>query len=158
MVTSGTYGKHHWFKEESRLQRLQQLLFELALEREFDLQAWAVFSNHYHFIANPVGPAADLAGLLRRLHSISAKEINGLDGSPGRKVWHQYWDTNLTFQRATLARLNYVHQNPVKHGLARVARNYPWCSAAWFEDTARPSLVNTLKSFDLREVRVPDEY
>ena len=35
--------------------------------------------------------------------------------------------------KSYLARLNYVHQNPVKHGLVRVANQYRWCSAAWLE-------------------------
>ena len=35
-----------------------------------------------------------------------------------------------------LARLNYVHNNPVHHGIVPAARQYPWCSASWFENSA----------------------
>ena len=158
MVTVGTYSKQHHFREESRLDRLQHLLFELALEHEFDLQAWAIFSNHYHFVANPVGEHADLAAFMGRHHAISSKEINAVDGALGRQVWHQYWDTNLTFRKSILARLNYVHQNPVKHGLVSNATDYPWCSAKWLEETGRPSFVRTLSAFDWHRVAVPDDY
>jgi hypothetical protein len=30
------------------------------------------------------------------------------------------------------ARLHYVHQNAVKHGLVQQANQYRWCSAAWW--------------------------
>jgi putative transposase len=34
---------------------------------------------------------------------------------------YEFWDTRLTFEKSWFARLNYVHQNPVKHGLVPVA-------------------------------------
>ncbi len=81
-----------------------------------------------------------------------------LDQTVGRKVWYNYWDTKLTFERSYLARLNYVHQNPVKHGLVRVASQYPWCSAAWFERTASPATVKTIYSFKTDKVKIDDDY
>ena len=51
-------------------------------------------------------------------------------------MWHNFWDTKLTFEKSYLARLNYVHQNAVKHVLVPAANQYRWCSAAWFEQTA----------------------
>jgi putative transposase len=64
----------------------------------------------------------------------------------------------LTFEKSYLARLNYVHQNAVKHGLVRIANQYPWCSAAWFERTATPAQVETIYSFKTDKVRVFDEF
>jgi putative transposase len=51
-----------------------------------------------------------------------------------------------------------VHQNAVKHGLVPVANQYPWCSAAWFERTARPAQVKTIYGFKTNNLRVYDEY
>ena len=64
----------------------------------------------------------------------------------------------LTHQYSYLARLNYVHRNPVKHGLVKVANQYPWCSAAWFERTASPAQVKTIYSFKTDKVNVYDDY
>lgn len=87
----------------------------------------------------------------------TAKEFNLQDNQPGRRVWFQYWDTLLTFQRSYLARLNYVHNNPVKHGLVANAENYPWCSAAWFAQNAPRSFVETVSRFKIDKVNVFDE-
>jgi putative transposase len=54
--------------------------------------------------------------------------------------------------------LNYVHQNPVKHGLVRVANQYPWCSAAWFERTASTAMVKSIYRFKTDSVRVVDDF
>jgi len=83
---------------------------------------------------------------------------NRNDGAAGRKVWHNFWETRLTHQKSYLARLNYVHQNPVKHGLVAVANQYPWCSAGWFERTARPAQVKTIYGFKTDRLKIFDEY
>ncbi len=92
------------------------------------------------------------------LHEKTAKWINRLDGVAGHKVWHNFWETRLTYEKSYLARLNYVHQNPVKHGLVAVANQYPWCSAAWFERTARPAQVKTVYGFNTDSLNVLDDY
>jgi putative transposase len=105
------------------------------------LEDWAIFANHYHFVAHSPPDPSNLSVMLSTLHLKTAAWINRKDKQPGRQVWFNYWDTKLTNQRAYLARLNYVHQNAVKHGLVPVACQYPWCSAAWFERTASPAKV-----------------
>src|SRR5207244_6040960 len=96
--------------------------------------------------------------VLRDLHADTALRINRLDGREGRQVWFNYWETQLTFERSYLARLNYVHQNAVKHGLVPVANQYRWCSAAWFEGTATPAQVKTIYSFKTDRTSVVDDF
>jgi putative transposase len=140
-VTAATYRKEHHFKGRARLDVLHRGLLTLTESYGWKLQAWAVFSNHYHFIAHsPVNApnAESLSDLLSVLHVKTAEWINKLDKQPGRRVWYNFRESALTYQRSYQARLNYVHQNPVKHRLVPVASQYPWCSAAWFERTASP--------------------
>jgi len=70
-------------------------------------------ANHYHFVAL-IPEAPTFRRLIRHLHTLTATEANRFDNSQGRKVWFQYWDTELTFEKSYLARLSYVHQNPVE--------------------------------------------
>jgi putative transposase len=81
-----------------------------------------------------------------------------MDGTKGRVVWFQYWETQLTHERSHRARLNYVHQNAVHHGLVPVANQYRWCSAAWFERVATPAKVKTIYGFKINRVRVEDDF
>lgn len=160
-VTGGTYLKQHYFRTHERLQRLQAVLLTEAERYGWRLRAWAVFSNHYHLVAHAPELAEDgrsLSPFLAALHEQTAKWVNGLDQTPGRKVWHNYRDTHLTFQASYFARLNYTHQNAVKHGLVHVASQYPWCSAAWFEQVCPRSQVASIYSFKTDLVKVEDSY
>ena len=160
-VTASTYSRRHHFKGKARLAVLHRGLLKVAADFGWRLEAWAVFSNHYHFVVHsPVDAdtAEDLSRMLGLLHEKTAKWINKLDQAPARKVWHNYRETRLTYEKSYLARLNYVHQNPVKHGLVPVANQYPWCSARWFERTATPAQIKTIYRFKIDQMKVPDDF
>jgi len=157
-VTAGTLHKEHRFTDRLRLDLVFQRLMELANQYHWQLEAWAVFANHYHIVARGFPDSANLGKLLTHLHSDTARELNRLDRKAGRKVWHNFRETKLTFEKSYLARLNYVHQNAVKHKLAPVANQYSWCSAAWFERVATPAMVQTIYGFKTDQVKVEDYY
>ena len=74
------------------------------------------------------------------------------------KVWFQYFDTHVTFLPSYYARLKYVHQNPVHHGVALRAENYRWCSAGWFDRTADAAFRKTIQGFGTDRIRVLDGF
>ena len=96
--------------------------------------------------------------MLTKLHTQSAIEANGIDATPGRQVWYQFRETELTFEKSWLARLRYTHENAVHHRLVSVAAHYRWCSAAWFETYGRPAFVKTVRSFKIDRVNVRDDF
>lgn len=160
-VTADTYQKLHHFRGSDRLKVLHRGLLTVAREFAWQIEAWAVFSNHYHFVGHsPQGEegARSLPRMPGQLHERTAKWVNRLDGALGRQVWYNFRETKLTYEKSYLARLSYVHNNPVMHGLVPIANRYPWCSAAWFERTARPAQVKTIYGFKIDNLNVYDDY
>ena len=160
-LSVGTYSKAHHFRGNERLGVLCRGLLSVANDFGWQLEAWAVFSNHYHFVGHsPPGEkdAQSLKPMLTALHQRTAYWVNRLDNSEGRTVWHNFRKTLLTYEKSYLARLNYVHQNAVHHGLTATANQYPWCSAAWFEKNATPAQVKTIYGFRTNALKVYDDY
>ncbi len=158
MVTGGTYLKQSFLETPEKRSLVRDMLFEFAEKYKWQLQAWAVMNNHYHFIASSPDIPESLKILIARLHEYSAKKLNRLDNSPGRKVWHNYWDSHITHQTSFFSRLRYVHQNPVHHGVTNDASSYEWCSQHWLELHASRSFVNTLASFKTDLINVQDAF
>ena len=156
--TAGTFDKKHFFDTAPKRDLFERMLLSMSKQHGWQLEAWAVMANHYHFVARGDPRSTNLREFQRKLHYDSACALNEMDGQPGRHVWYNYWDTRLTHQYSYLARLRYVHQNPVKHGLVAVANQYPWCSAAWFERTASPAQVKTIYSFKIDKANVYDDF
>ncbi len=158
MLTAGTLHKAHLFDSPAKLDLFRDTTFELAADYALSLHAWAFLVNHYHLIAGFEDATVPQRVFLRHLHRELAVRLNAVDATPGRKVIYQFWDTELTFENSWLARLNYVHHNPVHHGLVPVARDYAWCSAAWFETNASVAFVRSVGSFNTDRINVPDEF
>lgn len=156
ILTGATLHKQLLFRDERRLDMLHQSILSEASSCSIDLQSWSAFPNHYHLVADC--PSGSLARFVRRLHSSTAIALNALDGARGRRVWFQCWDTAITNERSWLARMRYVIENPVKHGLVRVATSYRWCSASWFERTASSSFFATVMNFPIDRVAVVDHF
>ena len=158
MVTGGTLNKTPFFNTSARLNLVLGLLFTCAQEFQWTLQAWAILANHYHFIALSPEDPRNLSRMLRKFHARVAMMINREDGIPGRKIIYQFWDTYIDRESSYWARLNYVHNNPVHHGLVKKSSDYPWCSAAWFERSAPPALVKTVYRFKSDRINVKDDF
>ena len=147
MITGATLYKQLIFSTAEKLTSLENEILTLAKFYRWQLKAWAVFKNHYHMIARGHPDATRLDAYPKHLHCNSSRDVNAQDQAPKRQVWYNFWETRLTYERSYLARLNYVHQNAIKHGLVTVASAYEWCSAAWFERTASLATVKTIYSF-----------
>jgi len=158
IVTAGTYQKLPHLSSPLRLDFFLDSLFRCARQFAWNLRAWSVLSNHYHFVAASPSDSGNLRKFLGKLHMQTARQLNLWDETPGRKVWFQFWESHITFERSYLARLNYVHHNPARHGVVPLTENYRWCSAAWFARNASPAFVNTVKSFKTDRINVPDDF
>ena len=157
MVTAATLHKAKFYDTPEKLNMIERLILETFAEFEWQLQAWAVFPNHYHVIGfAPEDPK--VARLTGKLHSCASRELNRMDNKPGRKVWYQYWDSNLTFEKSYLARLSYVHRNAVHHGLVGRPEDYLWCSANWFFLNSTNAFYDTVMTFPIDTVNVADDF
>ena len=161
MVTCGTYNKLPMLTTPERLSDFQAQLFAYAKKFDWQLQAWAVMSNHYHWVGLSPEKEIDARSLktfVAQLHELSTKRLNRTDGVVCRRIWCNYWESRITFQTSYLARLKYVHDNPVHHGVALNAANYAWCSRDWLERTAKQAFVRQLDGFKIDAVNVPDDF
>jgi len=134
-------------------------LVDTAHNFGWHLKAWVVLSNHYHLLAqSPESGAESLTQWLREFHRRSASEVNVIDGQSGRRVWMNYRETLITHQTSFLARLNYIHQNPVKHHLTATAEQYAWSSFRWFSTHASPGFVQSVSRFSNDRLVVWDDF
>ena len=124
IITAATLHRKSLFDSGAKLTLLRDTTFELAQNYGLILQAWAFFANHYHLVTSFEKTVMVHRNFVTHLHRELAIRLNHIDVTPGRRVMYEFWDTRLTFEKSWLARLNYVHQNPVKHGIVPVANHY----------------------------------
>lgn len=158
MVTGAILHKQHLLSENKQKEFVLITLLERAELLGWQMQAWAILNNHYHFVAQASEDTTTLPKLIKQIHSITAIQINKWDGTPGRQVWHNYWDTCLTYEKSYLARLHYIHMNPVKHGLVEDAIDYPFCSYQWFMESGDKDLKTQFFDQPIDKVNISDDF
>ena len=102
-------------------------------------RVFAIMANHVHVLLFPLVPASRL---LKSLKGHTAREANKLLGRTGEPFWqresYDHWVRNPEeFQRIAA----YIHNNPVKAGLAASPEDYAW-------STANPQWQNRLRSHE----------
>jgi putative transposase len=79
LVTGGTLNKQHLFNTDQELSLLESDVLSLAKRYLWQLEAWAVFVNHYHLIVRSISAGPALDKFLKHLHSNTARKLNALD-------------------------------------------------------------------------------
>jgi putative transposase len=113
IVTGSLLYKKRLLFDAERKALILRILLERTAHWGWELQAWSILENHYHFIGRAPENALTLEKLIRQFHSKTAVELNKLDGTSGRKIWYNYWDTCITHETSYLARMHYVRLNPL---------------------------------------------
>ncbi|HKP37046.1 MAG TPA: transposase, partial [Pyrinomonadaceae bacterium] len=98
------------------------------------LIAYVLMPDHFHLISNPRdGRIREFIGALKSVSAIrivqTSPDFTFKTDSEGHHVWQEsfkatpLWSNWMIWQK-----INYIHANPVKAGLVKSAKDYPWSS------------------------------
>lgn len=126
-VTTRTLDKKRVFDTNEKKESFMAVLSRSIMKFHIIIYGWVILSNHYHLLFS-VGKGKDLSKFINNLHTNSSRLANRHDITPGRRIWHQYRDHTIRDEADFFTHLNYIHHNPVKHGLARRMEDYSFSS------------------------------
>ena len=130
-----TYQRHQLFSNPSNVERWRQAVAKVQRVRPFIVEAEVVMPDHLHMIWTMPDADANYATRIRLIKTAFTKDLSSRDSSVAtsesrirkgeRDVWQRrYWEHVIRDERDFQAHLDYIHANPVQHGL--VARPIEW--------------------------------
>jgi putative transposase len=102
-------------------------LFEVALkkircEHEFVVAGYVVMPEHVHLLMSE-----PLTGTVAS--TLQALKLSVARRREERPFWQsRYYDFNVHSEEKRVEKLHYIHQNPVRRGLAEKPEDWPWSS------------------------------
>jgi len=117
------------------------------INTNFHLISWVIMPEHVHLLIWPDIERAPVSKVVWHLKREFAKMVigrwNELDApiltklrtTQGKIRFWQHgggYDRNIISQLELEEKLHYIHQNPVKRGLAPTQTDWPWSSASWY--------------------------
>lgn len=129
-----THERARLFSDATNVDRWRSAVEKVNRSRPFIVDAEVIMLDHLHMIWTLPKADADYATRIRLIKTAFTKDlasesgatINESRASKGeRDVWQRrYWEHMIRDERDFQAHLDYIHINPVKHGL--VARPGDW--------------------------------
>jgi putative transposase len=128
------------FADERARSLLHDAFAGVRRDRPFELDAIVLLPDHLHAIWTLADGDADFS---RRWASVKARFTHawlseggaeqsvapGRAGKAGRGVWQErFWEHTVRDQEDLNRHLDYIHYNPVKHGLAACPHQWEWSS------------------------------
>jgi putative transposase len=102
--------------------------------------------NHYHVLGRSK-KGDDLSSIFRRVHSKAAIFIREQTNCE-KPVWWNYWDYCPRSEADYMVRLNYLLNNPLKHGYVTNLQDYPYSSFhQLFEEVGREKLGKQFRDY-----------
>ena len=107
---------------DDRLEEFSRLLLDVFPSPP---AAWCVLPNHYHLLIR-TADVRTIVSQLGQLHGKTSFQWNGEEGLRGRQVWHSASDRGMQNSEHFWATVNYIHNNPVKHGYVESWQEWPF--------------------------------
>jgi putative transposase len=117
-----TYRRRPIFYAAENRQLLRQAILEVQSALPFTIDAWVLLPEHLHCIWTLPEGDADFS---KRWGLIKAKFSSQLNPQ-GRPVWqNRFWEHFIRNDQDFQKHLDYIHYNPVKHGLVTNPGDWP---------------------------------
>jgi putative transposase len=117
-ITQVVQDRKPVFRNEAHLELLRSTLRRVKELHPFSMLGYAFLPDHFHLLIKPTGDS----NFSRIMHSLKPnftkayKRAIGITGS--MKFWQKrFWDHIIRDEVDLRRHLDYVHYNPVKHGL-----------------------------------------
>lgn len=125
-ITSAIYRKRPLLKSDTVKQHLLTTIESCLNEKNWHLSHWVILDNHYHLLISS-DKGEDMPRIFRKIHGLSARFIQS-KGPCELPIWWNYWDYCPRDEKDFYIRLNYLLNNPIKHGYVTDLNDYPYSS------------------------------
>ena len=136
-----THDRIPLFDCDERVEVLRGAFRKVKAARPFHIDAMVVLPDHLHCIWRLPDDDGDFSGRWREIKKAVSREIDTRTNARGeRPVWQRrFWEHAIRDETDWRRHVDYIHYNPVKHGLVARACEWPWSSfgravaMGWYE-------------------------
>jgi len=166
-LTFSCYKNRPFLSRERTCQYLADAINASRVKHDFDLWAYVFMPDHVHLVIHPRQEEYSIGWILRSIkQSVSRRALEYLrrDNPDGLRLLatgqqdepYRFWqkgggyDRNITKVETLLASMRYLHNNPVRKGLAQTTNQWHYSSATDWQNTGSGPIPIDFDSFPQR--------
>lgn len=128
------------FEETADFEKLKETISIVKQDLHFEIYAYCFMNNHVHIVLKEKN-FGDISLIMKRILTKYARWYNIKYGRSGALIANRYKSVPVEIDEYFLHLIRYVHQNPIKAGVADEIEEYPYSSFA--EYVHEPSITDT---------------
>jgi len=132
-ITSVIENREPIFINENCVQILLRVLNQYARNCYIEIIAFVVLPDHLHLLISPKSQNHTISAFMKSVKGKTAIEINRALRRKGRLWQHQFLDHIVRSKEDYRSHIEYIHYNPIKHGLCDKPQDYRWSSYRFYE-------------------------
>ena len=122
-----THARRPVLESPEAVEILRSALREVRLSRPFEIDAMVVLPDHLHCIWRLPPEDADFSTRWLLIKQFMTHRLSGRMAK--RPLWQsRFWEHCLRDERDVAQHIDYIHFNPVKHGLVQQVCDWPYSS------------------------------
>jgi putative transposase len=129
-ITAVTANREPFLISNENKQLLLDVIREVKLQHGFVMLGYAILNDHFHFLINPKD--ADISKIMQsiklRFTRRYIKQTASIEKQPISLWQRRFWDHLIRDEDDFQRHLDYIHYNPVKHGVAVSAYEFVFSS------------------------------
>ena len=127
-LTANSWGGRSIFQSERSASLLIETLFDYRAKSKYELHEFVVMPNHIHLLLTP-SPDLTLERVMQFIKGGYSHRA-GQQLGPSLGIWARgYVDHRIRDEQDYRSHREYIHQNPVRKGLASSPEQFPYSSA-----------------------------
>ena len=138
-----TFNRAPVFTNEGRVDVLRQAFRKVMAVRPFEVDAMVVLPEHLHCIWRMPEGDSDYSSRWREIKKAASRQIStDTNARNERTVWQRrFWEHAIRDEEDWRRHVDYIHYNPVKHGLVSRPGEWAWSSfgnavsKGWYEES-----------------------
>ncbi len=132
-----TYQRSPIFEEAKNVEILKISINKIRKKFPFSLDAIVILPDHLHCLMKLPENDNDFSTRLRLIKRDFSKKINAAINQRNEKtVWQRrFWEHLIRDEDDWRKHMDYIHYNPVKHGLVKSASDWPHSSFHYYVQT-----------------------
>ena len=152
-----THERTRIFTSEERVETLRAAFRKIMAVRPFYMDAVVILPDHLHCLWRLPAGDGDFSGRWREIKKSASRQIDArTNHRRERSVWQRrFWEHTIRDEEDWQKHMDYIHYNPVRHGLAARPGDWPWTSfnravaCGWYEKSWGDSEPTKIIGMDL---------
>jgi putative transposase len=124
-----TAGRRPLFRDQTAINHLNRSIAEVCARHPFTIDAYVILPDHLHTIWTLPETDCDFSTRWMLIKSRAARLLRSQGTLTDQPVWqNRFWEHLIHDDRDDADHIEYIHYNPVKHGLVAAPREWPHSS------------------------------